>query len=765
MRSFNSTIEHQAEDPSAARRDDSSLTGLRVLELEGDVATRYCGRMFSTHGAEVVQAGRFEDTCVGQGGEAGRAYGRWLDAGKRAVRIDGVGGATPADWQALAVEVTQHLSGVDVVIAGQSPGVVRRAQGLCAAMPDPPVLAAIEWFDPLGPYGEVVGSDEVIMALVGGAYCFGPIAGPPTVAQGHAPQILAGAQAFTVALAALMHPRQDRPKLVEVNVLESALCLTEIMTLAGNSDGRPAVRLGVNRFAPTYPTTSYETADGWIGVTAMTPPQWAGLAAMIDRPDLLDDPQFETAARRLRQADAVDDALSAAFATKSTDWCVEQGLQRRIPIVEVVRPGALLHQSHWRERGTFRSFDEDGALAAPCPPYRMLSDGAAAPASRAPVGRPLDGVRIVDLTMGWAGPQASRMLADLGADVIKVEGDEHPDWYRGWEQAQQGDPPEIEIRARFNSLNRDKRGVTLDLQSPQGVAKLLDLVSEADVVMENFASGVLDRLGLGPARMHEVRPGLVSLSMTAFGETGPLAGARAYGSTMEQASGLPFVNGSTGWPPAQQHVAFGDPVAGVFAAAGVVVALFARQAAGGRHIDMAQVECLFQIAADAVIAEQLVPGGIERHGSNRPPATGRTCMVLPAVGEDSWVVASGRTADADWRRLEAVVEPSLPAEAPAPERTDLSGQGDGVSADLVDQLRARGLSAAEVRRPESLISDAHLVATGVWQRIRRRHVGEHTVAAPGFRIDGMRPAIRRPAPTLGEHNQAILGTGWPGVRA
>jgi crotonobetainyl-CoA:carnitine CoA-transferase CaiB-like acyl-CoA transferase len=354
------------------------------------------------------------------------------------------------------------------------------------------------------------------------------------------------------------------------------------------------------------------------------------------------------------------------------------------------------------------------------------------------------------------------MLAYLGADVVKVEGQDHPDWYRGWEQAQGGDPPEIEIRARFNSLNRDKRGVTLDLQSPEGVAAALELISVADVVIENFASGVLERLGLGTERLHSANPGLVSLSMTAFGEVGPLAGTRAYGSTMEQASGLPFVNGETTWPPAQQHVAFGDPVAGVFAVAGVVAALFNRRTGGGCHVDMAQVECLFQVAADAILADQILPGGVERRGNSRPALTHRQCVVLPSAGEDSWVVAAGQTSD--WERVLAEVldersPERLPSAAPDGSPPDAATILSGP--DLVSRLCSRGLAAAEVMRPEALIADPQLVATGVWHRMDRRYVGEHTVAAPAFRIDGVRPAPRRPAPTLGEHSDILIGGGWP----
>src|SRR6185503_5727169 len=116
-------------------------------------------------------------------------------------------------------------------------------------------------------------------------------------------------------------------------------------------------------------------------------------------------------------------------------------------------------------------------------------------------------------------------------------------------------------------VNRNKRGVDWDLASDQGRDRAAALIAQSDVVVENFAAGVLEKLGLGIRSQKALRPGVISVSMPAFGNVGPLAGLRAYGSTVEQASGMPFVNGEAHWVPAQQHVAFGDPIAGLYAAA------------------------------------------------------------------------------------------------------------------------------------------------------------------------------------------------------
>ena len=173
----------------------------------------------------------------------------------------------------------------------------------------------------------------------------------------------------------------------------------------------------------------------------------------------------------------------------------------------------------------------------------------------------LAGVRVVDLSMGWAGPLAARHLADMGADVIKVEGCVRFDWWRGWEATQEWiNEGGAEKSSAFNTVNRNKRDLTLDLATPTGVALLKRLVAISDVVVENYSAGVLPKLGLDYPVLAEVNPEIVMISMPAFGSDGPWQGYRAYGSTVEHASGLPHLSGNPDDPPTMVHVALGDSV-------------------------------------------------------------------------------------------------------------------------------------------------------------------------------------------------------------
>jgi crotonobetainyl-CoA:carnitine CoA-transferase CaiB-like acyl-CoA transferase len=372
----------------------------------------------------------------------------------------------------------------------------------------------------------------------------------------------------------------------------------------------------------------------------------------------------------------------------------------------------------------------------------------------------LSGFRILDLTMGWSGPLATRHLADLGAEVIKVESCTHPDWYRGWDGPFEGDPPPYETKASFAAMNRGKRGITLELTDPRGLVLAQRLAAKSDLLIENYAPGVLDRLGLSAAEAATFAPGIVYVSMGAFGNTGPWREFRAYGSTTEQASGLPFLNGKAEWPPCLQTVAYGDPVAGIYAAAAAVTGLFGQAHAGGAVVDLSQVECLFQLGADGILAATATGRPPARTGSRRTGVV--PCGCFPAAGPDAWIALAVET-EAQWAALCRLMnqEHLLPLrQAGDEERIDEAVAGWTLqfeAADLAARLQAAGIPAARVTPAHSLREDPHHRQAGYWLELERRHMPRHVVPLAPFRVDGERPSVAGPAPTLGEHNAAVLG--------
>lgn len=704
------------------------LSKLRVLELGGDVAVRYCGRLFARQGASVSRVGVSDDSFLGQGGEAGVVFGRWLDQGKVISQGAGVGP-------------------FDLVIAGQSEGAVRAAHQVAAGLAGSPSVLGLTWFDKAGPYAGWRGNDAVLHALNGCAYGFGLTDGPPLLAQGHSPQIVAGLTGFIGAMAALIS--SPRPTRIDVNVFEAAMCFTETAAVAAAYTGSVSQRLGVNRFVPTYPCSIYPTADGYVGITALTPAQWTSLCGLIDRPELASDPRFSTTFQRLMNGNLVDEVLMPVFAQRTTmDW-VHDGDRLRIPTTPVPRPGELPFVEHWKLR---ESFSAVGEVMGPDLPFRQTWSGAKSAKPTGGAHGPLTGIKVADFSMGWAGPLAARYLGDLGADVRKIESTTRPDWWRGWEDIASDGPPSTEIQRNFLAVNRNKRGLDLDLTTDDGLSAARSVIAASDIVIENLGPGVMDRLGLGPAAQRKLNPAVTSISMPPFGKRGPLAGLRAYGSTVEQASGMPFVNGFEDWTPCLQHVAYGDPVAGLYAVASALTALFARDFLGGADIELCQVECLFQLGADAIIGEQVTGAASPRTGSAR--ATAALSCVVRGEG-NGWLAVTADEGDIAglWDELTRG-------------KSELSDNGleaalaewaaIRVPAEAAAQLQAAGIAASPVQPAHSLAADPQLVRSDFWVRQERRHVGEHLTPATPIRFDGVRPSARRAAPVLGEHTDEVM---------
>jgi crotonobetainyl-CoA:carnitine CoA-transferase CaiB-like acyl-CoA transferase len=403
----------------------------------------------------------------------------------------------------------------------------------------------------------------------------------------------------------------------------------------------------------------------------------------------------------------------------------------------------------------------DEAIAA-LPPLPRPAHRAARP--------PLADVTILDLSMGWAGPLCTRLLGDLGATILKVEACQYPDWWRGVDPR-----PEFfatrqyETNTRFNALNRNKQGITLDLTRPAGTALLKRLVAQCDAVVENYAPDVLPKLGLDFAALAAMRPDLVMVSMPAFGATGPWREARAYGSTLEHASGLPSVAGAAGTPPVTSHLAYGDPVGGTNAAFATLIALLHRQRTGqGQHVDLAQVDCMIQFTAPWLIAQAATGAPLPRPGNRHPLHVPQGCY--PCAAPDTWLVVAV-TDDASWRALcGAMGRGDLAADAAlataAGRRAQEAALDAAIAAWTRDRdadaamaaLQAVGVAAGVCRNPARLAADPQLAARGVFQPALRAFVGAHQQLSAPFRDAGAGPLpVRRAAPTLGQDNAAVLG--------
>ena len=377
---------------------------------------------------------------------------------------------------------------------------------------------------------------------------------------------------------------------------------------------------------------------------------------------------------------------------------------------------------------------------------------------------PLKDIRIIDLSMGWAGPLAARNLADLGADVIKVESCENFDWWRSWEATQEWiDDDGAEKSPAFNSVHRNNKNITLDLSHLEGRELLLKLVGTANVVMENFSGSVLPKLDLGYEIFKEVKEDIILLSMPAFGSTGPWKMFRAYGSTVEQSSGLPHINGLSSDPPMMHHVAYGDAVGGLNGVSALLIALRHQAKTGkGQFIDLSQAESLFPLAAHGIL-EFTANGKAPVRKGNRSDFFAPH-GVYPCEGEDKWIVIQILNED-QWLRFKEIIGEPMNRFGNLKDRLSKLDDLDKSIAEwtyskeaqkLMYILQEAEIPAAATHTMSSLLNDPHLNSGNFWQWLDRAVVGNQPNPSAPFKVNGERLPIKTPAPTLGQHNQEIL---------
>ena len=381
---------------------------------------------------------------------------------------------------------------------------------------------------------------------------------------------------------------------------------------------------------------------------------------------------------------------------------------------------------------------------------------------------PLRDIRIVDLTMGWSGPLATRHMCDMGAEVIKIESCTHMDWWRGWgHSAAALADLEHEKAAAFNQINRNKKGVAIDLTKPDGRALALRLVACADAVIENQATGVMAKLGLSYDELCAVNPSIVMLSLPAFGAVGPWAGYRGYGSTVEHGAGLPHLTGGEDDPPIQTHAARGDACGGLNAVAALLVALFHRKRTGeGQYVEISQVECMLQQGVHGTIAQSLTGAPPQRTGNRHPVFVPHGCFACEVP--DTWLVVAV-TDDGQWQKLcTAIGRDDLAVQADLRTAAGRRAREDEIEAAIaawmetqdaeaaMEALQNAGVPAGVARRPSDLLEDPHYIERGFWQDIDRDVVGPKPHPLTPWRFDGDRGPLRMPAPLLGEYNRAVF---------
>jgi crotonobetainyl-CoA:carnitine CoA-transferase CaiB-like acyl-CoA transferase len=371
----------------------------------------------------------------------------------------------------------------------------------------------------------------------------------------------------------------------------------------------------------------------------------------------------------------------------------------------------------------------------------------------------LAGVRVLELGSFIAVPTAGRLLADFGADVVKVERPNDGDELRRW-RLHGGDTSLL-----WRAIGRNKRSLTLDLRRPEGAEIALRLVRDSDVVLVGFRPGTLERWGLGPGEMRAVNPDAVVVHVTGFGQTGPYRTRPGFGAVAEAISGLRHVTGDPDRPPTRVGVSLADSVAGLYAVIGALLGLL--RGAGGESVDVALYEAMFSLMESLVPDYDVFGVRPQRSGSRLPGvAPSNTYRAT-----DGWVVLAGN-GNAIFKRLMTLI--ARPDLAGDPRLAENAGRvahqdeldaviGDWVAqrtqAQAIDELSAAGVPSGPIYSVEEIAADPHFAERGMLERHEVR-IGDEVRAArfPGVvpKLDRSPGAVRRLGPELGEDTAQIL---------
>ncbi|MBI2914025.1 MAG: CoA transferase [Chloroflexi bacterium] len=380
---------------------------------------------------------------------------------------------------------------------------------------------------------------------------------------------------------------------------------------------------------------------------------------------------------------------------------------------------------------------------------------------------PLHGIRILDLTMAWAGPYATRLLADMGAEVIKIEATGNWDLLR----SMTGQPPDLERvwdkSPIFNHINRNKYGCVLDLSIPHGRELFLRLVVVSDVVIENFRADVMDNLGLTPEALHERNPQVIVVAMPGHGKSGPERDFIVYGTTAEQLAGLCHLMGYPGGPPQKTGISYGDPINGIAAAGAVGLGLWHRRRSGrGQYIEVAQRENLINLIGEYIVGYSMNHAEPPRRGNRHSSMAPHGCY--PCTGDDQWLTIACET-DGQFAALCGVMgRPELttdPRFADVVSRhRDQDALDQAIAAwtrgmekeEAATALQDAGVPAVPVLSVPEVFAGPHLRSRGFFETIVHSVAGTWEIEGPHWRMSESPAHIRLPAPAFGEHNDYVF---------
>ena len=766
----------------------SALAGIGVLEIGAGSAVAYAGKLFADLGAHVTRiSARGAEYAPGDeaaDGETG-ALALYLNSRKENIVIVPALDADGAVLRgALARSRVLFHGAADRRFTewGLTPEAIAR---------DFPGLIVVA-VTPFGLNGEARyrPADDLTLQAIGGiSIGIGLPDRSPLKLPGDQSAFQAGLSAAIAGMTGLF--ARDRGGLFDVSAADVWAAFYSGVEVAMAHFGRHRKRRAGHRVSgQPYPRTVFRCQDGYFAVQCGESRHWHSFLHMIGREDLATHALF---ANRFKANDEHGDACDALiepwFLRRTKDEILERCLEHKIPGAPVYAIKEVVQHPHLKHRGYFVSARAGGrSLLLAGHPYSGLTGASgktetvdfhprpAHGAPNTPSGtaihshvdpvRPLAGLRVVDLGWVWAGAVPGHILADMGAEVIKVESASPLDYMRQGRPivGPQKDP---EQNPMFQNVNRGKLSLRIKLDHPEAKAVLKDLVAVSAVVIENFSPGVMQKFGLSYAELQSVRPDLVMCSMSAVGQTGPLRGIRTYATMISSLAGLDSLVAYPGGRVLGAQSSYADPNASLHGTFGILAALWRREQTGqGAHIDFSQWE-----AAVSVMGEQVADYGLHErapgprgtlHAGKAPHGN------YPAAGRDRWIAISVAN-ERQWGALKRVLgDPgwmsagsfATPAGRLA-KRTELDERlaretGMHEPDTLALALLAAGVPAAPLLDAAGVAENAQFRERQLFEMVEHPVLGQLPVYRLPWHIDGSAVPITRRAPLLGEHNDYTL---------
>lgn len=760
----------------------NALEGLRVLDISANLAGFYCTRLLADLGADVLM-GEPED-----GHPLRRVSPTWASLDKAGALFAYLAG----NKRRMTVDVTSEgdkervkelVKDAELVVESGKPGEIASAGlGFDELRKINPglVLTSITPFGQYGPYAMWESEEIVDWALGGYLYLGGEAAREPLMVPYNQSMFHAGAQAAVASLAAVRWAKfTGDGQQVDVSAVE-ALLSAHIWTV-GNWTHQGLVEKR-SRAEPM------RCADGW--VRFMTQRFDPAMFVLVERPDLADDERFNTPEGWKDHEGFLSKLLF--------DWCLshgkeeifERGQELRIPVTPVYNASDLLGSPLLSARDWW--IKDPSGVIHPGFPYKLAKTPASvrkpapelrgqsaswldrtwrmapiAPAGYVETKLPLHGLRVVEITGNWAGPQAGRFLGDLGADVIKVENPNRP---LGRSVIYPGAQPMKHHYNRspyFNKLHRNKRSLILDVSKAEGREVFYELIRETDVFIENNSPRVMTNLGLEYEKLSRINPKLIMASISAFGHTGPATNHVAYGANIEASCGLSAVMGYADEArPYHTGMFYADPITATHTVVAILAALQHRERTGeGQYVDLALEENGIIFFAEPVIEYQVTGEMPERRGNRHRLFAPQGCY--PSMGEDSWVVICVRSDD-EWDRLVLLIGNQELADSRLETlegRRACHDRIDKILAEWTTQfdhhecaalLQGKGIAAAPVLENWEMVSNLHFHARGFYDRFPHSEMGLWPTAGMPWKLSNSSARMRMGSPLYGEHNAQIL---------